>query len=146
VRTLRAPCRAFRRAVWHSDVFWMFDIVSVNLFEYRTLTRIYFCTLRMASRKAETYIKTYIDIINYINWLRSVNCGIALISPSKIDWLLIEDYSPSLVLKLQMLNISIFWDVTNINTVFKFLLYILLASQSISVMAYFSTAVVNHVA
>jgi len=28
-----------------------------------------------------------IDIINYINWLRSVNCGIALISPSKIDWL-----------------------------------------------------------
>jgi len=29
-----------------------------------------------------------IDIIDYINWLRSVNCGIALISPSKIDWLL----------------------------------------------------------
>jgi len=26
-----------------------------------------------------------IDIINYINWLRSVNCGIALIGPSKID-------------------------------------------------------------
>jgi len=24
-----------------------------------------------------------------INWLRSVNCGIALISPSKIDWLLL---------------------------------------------------------
>jgi len=23
VRTPRAPCRAFRRAVWHSDVFWM---------------------------------------------------------------------------------------------------------------------------
>jgi len=28
-----------------------------------------------------------IDILNYINWLRSVNCGIALIDPSKIDWL-----------------------------------------------------------
>jgi len=26
----------------------MFDIVSVNLFEHRTLTRMYFCTLGMA--------------------------------------------------------------------------------------------------
>jgi len=41
--------------------------------------------------KAETYVN--VDIINYINWLRSVNCGIALISPSKIDWLIIVSIS-----------------------------------------------------
>jgi len=35
-RTLRAPRRAFCRAVWHSDVFLMFDIINVNSFEHRT--------------------------------------------------------------------------------------------------------------
>jgi len=29
-------------------MFWMFDIVNGNLFERRTLARIYSCTLRMA--------------------------------------------------------------------------------------------------
>jgi len=37
-------------------------------------------------------INVNIDIINYINWLRSVNCGIALISPFKIDWLFLNIY------------------------------------------------------
>jgi len=33
-RTLRASRRAFRCAMWYSDVFLMFDIINVNSFEH----------------------------------------------------------------------------------------------------------------